>query len=128
VAASITQGKLTQKERRWVENHKSKKTAAGPSGISYATMKHLPEVAWEALIAVWDLALEGRVVPAEMARGWVCTIPKETFPPTMDTSRPITLLEHGHKFLTQILSREIGKAINSHGEFLKMIKHGVTGC
>ena len=91
-------------------------TCPGPSGVSIALLKLLPEPYLEDLCGILNLILQWGILPECFDLGYIFPIPKKgTFTP--ENSRPISLLEVHMKLLTRIINRRLVYSLVDEGYF-----------
>ena len=91
-------------------------TCPGPSGISVALLKLIPDIFLEDLCNILNLILQWGVMPECFDLGYIFPIPKKgTFTP--ENSRPISLLEVHMKLLTRIINRRLVFSLVDEGYF-----------
>jgi hypothetical protein len=86
--------------------HISPNTSPGPMGIPYSVLRKLPCRYVATLTAMFNLSLATGFMPDCYLRGHICPIGKKG-PPSVENSRPLTLLTTSMKVLNRIVNRRL---------------------
>lgn len=85
--------------------------AAGPDGVVAELYKHAHHTLREALLPMFNAILEGGPVPRAWSHGLVYPVPKAEGIPSVENSRPISLLSTQRKLFERILCDRLTPAL-----------------
>ena len=88
--------------------------ACGPTGISYEMIKHSGSSCFKALIALFNRCILSNRIPKQWKCGRIYPIPKRnTFDGDLNSTRPISLIEHTRKLFTKILTNRFNNIFSN---------------
>jgi len=103
---------ITMEELRQTISLTPKNKATGPLPISNEILQHLPTSALDILLSIFNNSLRLNCVPDRWLQANVWPIPKKkTYNYDLNTTRPITLIDHTRKLFTKILSNRLTTTI-----------------
>lgn len=97
--------------------------APGPDGVVAELYKHAHESVRQALLTEFNRLLSGSPLPKTWAHGIIYPVPKATGLPTIENSRPISLLSTQRKLFERLLCNRIESVLERTG-ILHKDQHG----
>ena len=92
-----------------------KHKATGPNGISNKMLKHLPLSASKQLLKIFNACIRLEQVLQSWLKSNIWAIPKKTrYNFNLNTTRPITLIDHTRKIFTKLLTNKLSDTLSRH--------------